>query len=158
MPGYKQHLHTAVHVWAIALVTITVFQALNGVGVFSLMQSLEWLGAAMAGALFPDVDVKSKGQQLFYSGLIMLSVLLLVFDYHHFLAWFLVLSLIPLILKHRGLTHEWWFLTLLTGGVCTLLYWAFPYYRLIIMYAALFFWLGAISHLWLDVHLPFNSQ
>src|SRR5882724_10040377 len=60
MPGYKGHLVGGAAVYVLFLCCII------GVVKPSLLMASEWLIFTLAGALFPDVDIKSKGQKYFY--------------------------------------------------------------------------------------------
>src|SRR5438309_2217826 len=62
MPGYKGHLvggTVAFGLLFFALVGVVVRQP-------SMLIAGEWLLFALAGSLFPDIDIKSKGQKYFY--------------------------------------------------------------------------------------------
>jgi len=59
MPNYKGHLAGGVVTYCVVLC------ALVGTAP-SFMTAGEWLLFTLAGALFPDIDIKSKGQKYFY--------------------------------------------------------------------------------------------
>ena len=65
---------------------------------------------AVAGSLFPDIDVKSKGQKLFYG--IMAPAYIFLFTQDQYALCFLVglCALLPIMCTHRGLFHRWWFI------------------------------------------------
>ena len=105
---------------------------------------------ALAGSLFPDVDIKSKAQKIFYF-LIFLSMAVLLIQKKETLAVFLgLISFLPLFVKHRGLFHKFWFILLLTIVVTLFICINSPTYREPTINYAIFFTAGAISHLFLD--------
>jgi len=62
MPGYKGHLVGGTVAYGLlffGLVGVVVKQP-------SMLTAGEWLLFALAGSLFPDIDIKSKGQKYFY--------------------------------------------------------------------------------------------
>lgn len=146
MPGYKGHLVGGALTYGAALYLMV--GALPPHGVMA-----EWLICTLAGALFPDIDVKSKGQKLFYW--VVLAVLLLVLykGRHEFFILISILATVPMLVKHRGLFHKLWFVIAFPLGVATALGFYFPAYSAALMIDVLFFIAGAVSHLWLDLGL-----
>jgi membrane-bound metal-dependent hydrolase YbcI (DUF457 family) len=63
-----------------------------------------WTGVIFA--LFPDVDIKSRGQMLFYRLFIGLDVLLIATGQFAVAAYFGLLALLPIVSRHRGWTHS----------------------------------------------------
>ena len=63
---------------------------------------------AMLFALFPDVDIKSKGQGIFYWGAFFLDLLLIANGYLQAAAYLGIIAMLPLLTKHRGWTHSVW--------------------------------------------------
>ena len=61
---------------------------------------------AMLFALFPDVDIKSKGQSLFYWLVFTIDVLLIWNKQIQAAAYLGIIALLPLLSKHRGWTHS----------------------------------------------------
>lgn len=147
MPGYKAHLTGGLFVYAVIL--FCVHEILHP----PIFLAAEWLLFILAGSLFPDVDVKSKGQHLLYSGIFVLFAALLVYGCHETVAILALLSLIPMLVKHRGLFHNIWFVILFPLAVAWAAAICFPNYAHAIFFDALFFIAGALSHLWLDLGL-----
>lgn len=116
----------------------------------SVLTMLEWFLFTIAGSLFPDVDIKSKGQKYFYQIMLVLFIVLAFNHHYRQLAIMSVLSLLPLLVKHRGIFHQLWFIIALplTVWYCTSL--QFPQLSEAFLINAVFFTAGAISHLWLD--------
>jgi hypothetical protein len=116
----------------------------------SLFVAAEWLLCALAGSLFPDVDIKSKGQKYFYyCALLLLSVLLLYQKYELF-ACCSMLAFTPMLARHRGIFHELWFVIAAPLGVWFVVSGLYPSYAHSFFFDTIFFIAGAISHLWLD--------
>ena len=67
---------------------------------------------AMLFALFPDVDIKSKGQALFYWLVFTIDVLLIWNKQIQAAAYLGLLAMLPLLTKHRGWTHSKWAMVL----------------------------------------------
>lgn len=109
-----------------------------------------WFIACIAGSLFPDIDVKSKGQKFFYC--IMAPFYLFFFAQGNLILCFFVglTALIPILCNHRGLFHSLWFIALFTGlWSMAILQWLPSYENQVVM-ATIFFLCGALSHLLLD--------
>ena len=73
MPGYKGHLVGGAVAYG---VTVYLLRSLNPTAI----TLVEWFVCTLAGALFPDVDTKSKGQKYFYSVLWMVHLGLFFFE------------------------------------------------------------------------------
>ncbi len=62
---------------------------------------------ALLFGLWPDVDIKSKSQQIFYTVLFVLNVSLILFLQRYLEAALLGLfAMLPILSKHRGWTHS----------------------------------------------------
>ena len=71
---------------------------------------------ALLFGLFPDVDIKSKSQRIFYSVLFVVNLLLLfIFKRHLESAIIGLLAMLPILSKHRGWTHSRITMVLLPG-------------------------------------------
>jgi len=146
MPGYKGHLVGGAVTFGVAL------YAMQSAGVvFTHVQAAQWFISALAGCLFPDVDVKSKGQNILYKLLLVLLIVLLAYGYHRPFMVVSIAAMVPMIVRHRGLFHRLWFVIGFPAVLSILLVSYYPAYESTIYYNALFFVLGAISHLWLDL-------
>ncbi len=147
MPNYQTHLAGGSIAFALALVCIVPYMHP------SPLTAGEWLLFALAGSLFPDIDIKSKGQKYFYW---MIFILLCILTYtQRFipLAMISILAMIPMLTKHRGLFHRAWFII----GAPMLLWYTmsvqYPPITRPLFYDICFFISGALSHLWLDMGL-----
>jgi len=147
MPGYKKHLFGGACFYAIIIYVLRASKACNP----SLSTLLEWLAWTLAGSLFPDVDIKSKGQKLFYSLLFLVLIALALFERFKLIAILSCCCMTPLLVHHRGLFHRIWFIVGLPLLLASLAGNWMPAYKNAFLYDALFFILGAVSHLWLDL-------
>jgi hypothetical protein len=143
MPNYKGHLVGATFCYLIVVALISIPPV-------SFAKYIQWFASTLAGGLFPDIDTKSKGQQLFYKAMIGILTLCLVYKAYLPATLLSLCSLTPLMTKHRGLFHELWFLFFITGIFSLLMVWFFPAHKDVIVTNALFFTVGFVSHLWLD--------
>lgn len=142
MPGYRAHLVGGAVAFALVLLCITKqYTMLNGV---------EWLCFALLGALFPDVDIKSKGQKLFYRGVVVCAVIFLVQQQWTALGVLAVAALFPQLCNHRGIFHEPWFLLAVPLISFVYVQCCMPLYASGVMWDGIFFAAGAFSHIFLD--------
>lgn len=145
MSGYRGHIVGGLVTYGIVLCIVR--QWLHPTN----MTEVEWLLFTVAGSLFPDIDIKSKGHNWAYSFLFILFCALLSRGHYEVVAVASVLSLLPMIVRHRGLFHRLWFIIsfavigIVVGARATSL----PY--IVFIWDALFFVLGALSHLILDL-------
>lgn len=66
----------------------------------------KYYGVFMLFALFPDIDTDSHPQTLFYAAFLAIEVVLFFLKKYLYMLIFTVAILIPLISKHRGITHN----------------------------------------------------
>ncbi len=143
MPGYKEHLLGGAAAFGVTF-------AIIGSCCASRLTAGEWLLCSLLGSLFPDVDIKSKGQKVFYSILLVVLIVLIIKQRLDLLAGLSLCAVVPLIVRHRGIFHNPLFVAALPFTVWFLLQTVFPDYKHILFYDTLFFVVGAISHLILD--------
>ncbi len=106
--------------------------------------------AALAGALFPDIDIRSKGQRLFLKILFLLVLLCLYLQASLPLMALLLFSVLPIVFPHRGLFHDIIFVMVLAITAAGSLMYVLPAKTEMISAVAFFFLVGVISHLVLD--------
>lgn len=147
MPGYKGHLAGGVVIYFIAFYVMTFYIAPT------FLTGLEWLLFTLAGALFPDVDVKSRGQNYFYWIVLCLLILLITLHRWKIVALTSILATIPLLVRHRGIFHRAWFVVMIPLTAAGVLSSYVPQHSMRMWIDALFFTVGALSHLWLDLGL-----
>lgn len=146
MPGYKEHLSGGNIAFAITLLVVVPYYSAA-----TLATAAEWYLFALAGSLFPDIDIKSKGQKYFYWLIFLALVLLTLTKKYLALSVISILATLPLLCKHRGLFHRTWFnigAPLLAWYVVSLNY---PLFAKGLFLDSLFFIVGALSHLYLDM-------
>lgn len=148
MPGYKGHLMGGAASFGATLALVSVVQLMPYGDPLTIISCF---ATAMAGSLFPDIDIKSKGQYLFY------WLILGLFIYFFYNKQFITLSYVsmaatlPMLTKHRGIFHNMWFLIGALSGLCYFLTCCMPQYDKRIILHMIFFMGGIISHLWLDM-------
>lgn len=156
MPGYKGHLAGGCVVYGLMLGALygVSYEALAKYDYCaSLLVALRWLFCALAGSLFPDIDVKSKGQKYFYWVILGFFLLLIIERKFKLLAVSSVVSVFPMLVKHRGIFHKTWFVILAPLGFWALIGTYAPEYSRTLLFDTMFFIAGALSHLWLDLGL-----
>ncbi len=104
MPGYKGHIAGGAFFGVMGIVGAVLlgYLAKDPVHLAGL------LGFCLLGALFPDVDTDSKGQNLFYSLLIVVDAGLIYLKMYVWAAWLGLFAMLPALGHHRGWTHTWW--------------------------------------------------
>ncbi len=147
MPNYKSHLVGGITAYGIAMLMLSAVQKPH------LAAAGEWFLCALAGSLFPDIDIKSKGQKLFYSILFFSCILLLLYDNAHIAAFLSVIACLPLLARHRGVFHQFWFVCTLSSIGAMFLYAWLPSCKTILWTDTLFFNAGVLSHIVLDKRL-----
>lgn len=143
MPNYKGHLAGGLVVYFMVLVVLIGSTP-------SVVTAFEWLVFALAGALFPDVDIKSKGQKYFYY-LVFIALAVLMYQQRFRIAsCFSFFAITPMLTKHRGIFHNVWFVVGLPLSIWMAMGMLFPVLAWPLFFDTLFFIAGALSHLFLD--------
>lgn len=104
MPGYKGHLAGGLAFFVMGFVGALLLG-------WAMRDPLVWAGIAgfcLMGALFPDVDTDSKGQNLFYLVFAAVDLGLILHKDYMWAAWLGFFAMLPAIGSHRGWTHTWW--------------------------------------------------
>lgn len=109
----------------------------------------EWFFCTLLGAFFPDLDIRSKGRSLLTFILLLLLLSALLFRYMPLAFISLVLLIISRLVRHRGFLHSYSCLIIINFILWGMGLW-FPHYSKTIMFDALFFSIGFISHRLLD--------
>lgn len=143
MSMYRGHLVGGLIFYLILMVICSVWQN-------SLFFSIPGFIATLAGSLFPDIDVRSSGQNLFLKLLLLVMILCLFLQASIPLSLLLIFSFLPLIFPHRGLFHDLYFISVFVILFSGSLVYAMPSSWRTILMIAFFFLLGVISHLMLD--------
>lgn len=147
MPDYKGHLAGGLFFGVMGVVGAVLLGWL----VFDPLQGAGLVGFCLLGALFPDVDTNSKGQNLYYAVFAVMDLALIIRGLYAWAAWFGLFSMLPAVGSHRGWTHTWWAMLLIPLPILAVPFFMgapdlFP--RFVPFYAA--FALGYFSHLILD--------
>jgi hypothetical protein len=145
MPGYKGHSAGGL------LTFFVLFVALRPH--IDAKTAVVLCACTIAGALFPDIDTKSKGQKWFYRVVFFCLIVLLLLQQFFFFAVLSLLVGLPLVVDHRGLFHRLWFIVTVVGVTIGVLDWYQVFLLRETILPALFFVAGAVSHLVLDVGL-----
>lgn len=104
MPDYRGHLAGGLFFGVMGLVGVVLL----GWMVFDPIRAGGLLGFCLLGALFPDVDTNSKGQNLYYAVFVLVDLGLIIKGLYVWAAWFGLFSMLPAVGSHRGWTHTWW--------------------------------------------------
>ena len=73
----------------------------------SAMEIIIFTAIAVMFSLWPDVDIKSIGQKVFYTIFFVTdAILIFYFQDHKTAAFFGLLIILPILAKHRGWTHS----------------------------------------------------
>jgi hypothetical protein len=143
MPGYRTHLMGGFTTYVPLLYVLLPLKP-------TPLTILEWLGCTLIGSLFPDIDIKSKGQLWFYR-LLFLVLVVLVYKKKFFTAAVTsILCVLPLLFRQRGLFHRPLFLVGLPIAGLLVLRVCAPTQAHLFLFDALFFGAGALSHIVLD--------
>ena len=144
MPNYKGHVVGGTVAFAL---TLYLLRSHNP----TFLTCLEWYFFTIVGCLFPDIDTKSKGQKFFYQLVFALAIFLLIQMRFLAVAVVSIVALLPLLIRHRGITHSLWFITCLSLFVIIYAHIKLPAFASVVFFDTLFFFVGALSHLWLDL-------
>jgi hypothetical protein len=144
MPNYKGHLVGGF------IAYVLLFFALGCYGC-SYTRATEWLLFTLAGSLFPDIDIKSKGQKYFYYIVFIFFIFLSCKGHYQTLSLCSFIVITPMLVRHRGIFHRLWFIVFIAFLAWCLISIIVPSMSYSLFLNTLFFIVGAISHLWLDL-------
>jgi membrane-bound metal-dependent hydrolase YbcI (DUF457 family) len=152
MSGYLVHQKVG-FVAGIASIVIVYF--LKYVQVFKPLVELQWfiyplaIPIAVLYSLLPDIDIKSKGSQIFYSIILITLIILCYYNLSFIASIIAIISIIPQLFSHRNFTHSLWFALIFPVPF----YFLFVHFNLSVGYFILFYisaLSGYLSHLILD--------
>lgn len=143
MPSYRGHIVGGTVAYLICLHVIKYAQP-------NMHVIFQGFAFCLLGSLFPDVDIKSKGQKVFYN---LILIFLLYCLYMKKWTAFVIVSLLgitPMLVRHRGLFHQMWFLLALTLTVMLCMKSIQKPYEDLLLANCCFFFVGCWSHVVLD--------
>lgn len=143
MSMYRGHLLGGLAAYLMVIVVYGIYTS-------AFQHYFPGLLAALAGSLFPDIDIRSKGQRLFLKILFLLIVVCLYMQASVPLMVLLMFSVLPIVFPHRGLFHDLIFVGLLALTVAGSLIYVMPDSTDKICLVTFFFYVGVLSHLVLD--------
>lgn len=143
MPSYRVHLVGG-------LVTYLGILQLIKYSEPSIHTIFQGLIFCLLGALFPDIDVKSKGQKVFYTLLLFFLMYLVIIQKYCLFITVSFLGIIPILVRHRGIFHHIWFLLTIALMVTLCVKSMCGFYENVMMANCWFFFAGAVSHVVLD--------
>ncbi len=143
MSMYRGHLLGGLAAYLLVIIAYGVMHN-------TFVHNFQGLLATLAGSLFPDIDIRSKGQRLFLKILFLAVVLCLFLQASFPLMLLLIFSVLPIIFPHRGLFHDALFVFALAAFVAGSLIYIMPENTQTILTMMFFFFIGVLSHLILD--------
>lgn len=146
MPNYKGHVGGGIIAYGITMVALYHMNP-------SVLTAVEWLLCAVAGALFPDIDIWSKGRKYFYYIATVIVGWAIMHKHFELLSAMSVFVIFPNLIRHRGITHQLWFIIAFPLLVWVGIHAYFPHMSPNAWFDMIFFVMGAISHLLLDLGL-----
>jgi hypothetical protein len=144
MPGYRGHLLGGAFTYLTLIYTFS--KQIPQTPIHTLGLCL----VTLFGALYPDIDIKSKGQKVFY--ILIAGTLGALVAQQKWAPMVIIacMSFIPLYAPHRGVTHHPYFIIITPFFMAHLLRMIHPVFISASYHYHLFFIAGAISHLILD--------
>lgn len=117
MAGYKGHVAGAalfygIYIAVLFFVLSLGLMAQNAGFLQGWQPMLGMLVVAVLFGLFPDIDTNSKGQDLFFGAIFAIDVLLILNNQLEIAAYVGLVSMLPILGKHRGWTHSFWAMVL----------------------------------------------
>jgi len=155
MSGYKGHLAGGLVVSGLGIYLLTSYSGCVGIApsIITGTTQAEWLLFGLAGSLFPDIDVKSRGQHYFYWFVLMVLSWCALKQRYDMALGISIMAVIPMLARHRGLFHRAWFVILMPLLVWLICSCYKPSMSNGLLIDGYFFIAGALSHLWLDMGL-----
>ncbi len=143
MPGYKSHITAAL--FFCGLLYLFPFWL-----PMSIWEKAGCVALAVFFGLWPDVDIKSKGQTVFLIGFVILDTVLILRHEYEKAAYLGLIIVLPIVGRHRGWTHSVGGMLLVTGGlyIAAIQYSGLSPMALLPYFIAAL--LGYVSHLILD--------
>jgi uncharacterized metal-binding protein len=144
MPQYKTHLAGGIFAF-VACILLFSLQAKTP------QTLLEWALWCLLGSLFPDIDTKSKGQQVWYPLLFLLAFIMIMHKAWMMVGLLVFLGFTSTVVRHRGMFHNLWFVAAACCVFAFLSHLYSPAYAHLVAYDCVFFFVGVASHVALDL-------
>jgi len=100
MAGYKGHIAGGV-----VFILLGLHFLGNYINPPNITDMVLYISTAVMFALWPDVDIKSVGQKIFYTIFFGTDLYLIVQEEYKIAAYFGLIIILPILAKHRGWTH-----------------------------------------------------
>lgn len=146
MPSYQGHIVGG----SVAYALLYSFIRLTSIITFSLPEQILLVGFTLLGALFPDIDVYSKMQQILFKSLLLLLPCALFMQHLNGFIFLCAATAVCITVQHRTVTHNLFFIIFFSVSSCMFAYYQRPELINFITIAGIHFFIGAFSHLVLD--------
>lgn len=112
MAGYRGHLTGALVFFGLYLLGLIYLYSIDAAyQQFTALELVAYplalLGVCLLFGLWPDVDINSRAQVLFYSIFFVIDLFLIATQHVEAAAYLGLFALLPVLSKHRGWTHTW---------------------------------------------------
>jgi len=95
------------HIWGgLIFAIIFVYTITNYFYNPSLLEIVIYIALACMFSVWPDIDIKSHGQKIFYSMFLITDIFLILQKEFETAAYFGLIIILPILAKHRGWTHS----------------------------------------------------
>jgi membrane-bound metal-dependent hydrolase YbcI (DUF457 family) len=101
MSLYKGHIAGGAFAFIIYIAVLVVFFAFK-----PSYEVLIWFGLCILASIWPDIDINSNAQKLFYGFFLVLDGVFLISGRYKEAALLGLFALLPILGKHRGWTHS----------------------------------------------------
>ncbi len=147
MPGYKTHLVGG----ACAAVGLTTLLVTSSCTLSLIPYELPfYLACSLLGSIFPDIDITSKMQRLFYGAACIICIMAIIQQSNHLLSIMTFFVILIPHIKHRTITHHPLFIIVMPHAVLMYMRYHHDISMRVGLLAYLFFVAGALSHIILD--------
>lgn len=146
MPNHRTHLVTGL---TCATVLVYALNQINAHTFQDLWQMPLCIGLALTGSIFPDIDIDSKMQRLFWPIIAIVLFAALVKSKFYLFFILAACTIFVMLIRHRTITHQFWFVISFPFGLA----WYLGTTKVqtpFVYVSALFFVVGACSHIFLD--------
>ncbi len=147
MPGYQAHITAGA---IVAASTWTIISLYSPAQAPRPLLGTTLCAVVILSSLFPDIDTDSKGQNLFYGGMVLIDIGLFYKKLYQWSAILGFVAMLPALGHHRCWTHTWWAMLVVPLPVFLLpkFFWDISWQQVFPFYIAVV--LGYASHLLLD--------